>query len=182
MPGAPMGRDLPSRGNARRTTQQSSGADGKEQLFRREASANEPKHFHVVYQRLLTMAAGHEQDVKQSCVRNARIRRKLESLHIAHRRSLFRDDLDCCIRHAGKNFKGSREVNLIHPLENPWAALVFIVMLRVTEIWNHCDRSRLPIRVASLHQAHCRAGRDSAPRFPERLPGSIRPCRDWNPL
>ena len=79
---------------------------------------NELKHFFIVHQCLLPMTTGHEQNIKESCFRYAHIRVKSKPLHIADRRNLFPNDLDGCIGHAGKNFKRSRKVDLIHLLED----------------------------------------------------------------
>jgi hypothetical protein len=111
-------RHLPASENTSRTTQQGSGADRKQELLVLNVPADDIKHLFVVHQRLLSIAAGHEQNIKDSCFRNAHIRSKPKPLHVANRHESLADDLNSCIRHARKNFKRSGKVHLIHPVEN----------------------------------------------------------------
>jgi hypothetical protein len=62
--------------------------------------ADEVKHFFIVHQRLLAMTAGHEQNIKDSCFRNAHIGRKPKPLYVANSRNFLPNDLDGCIGHA----------------------------------------------------------------------------------
>ena len=48
----------------RRTTEQRSSTEGKEELFFLYVSADKVKDFFIVHQRLLSITAGHEQNIK----------------------------------------------------------------------------------------------------------------------
>ena len=115
---APMSRYVSSRENVGRTTQQRSGAYREEELFVLNVPANEPEYLFVVHKCLLSITTRNEQNIEDSCFRDAHIRSEPKPLYVANRLEFFPDDLNCSVRHAGKNFKWSREVNLIHPLED----------------------------------------------------------------